>query len=106
MPNVVMEALAAAKPVVSTQVGGVAELVQDGKTGWLVPAREPSALSRAMAQLMALSPERREQMGQAGRAHVGTHYGLDAMASRWMALYRELLTPPGVPVGERAGEQR
>lgn len=95
MPNVVMEALAAARPVVSTRVGGVAELVQDGETGCLVPARDPKALSQAMHQLMTLPLERRQRMGMAGRDYLTAHYGLDAMANRWMALYSELLARRG-----------
>jgi glycosyltransferase involved in cell wall biosynthesis len=95
MPNVVMEALAAAKPVVSTRVGGVAELVQDGKTGWLVPARDPKALSQAMHRLMTLSETERQQMGWAGREHLRAHFGLEAMAHRWMTLYNDLLARKG-----------
>jgi glycosyltransferase involved in cell wall biosynthesis len=95
MPNVVMEALAAAKPVVSTRVGGVAELVQDGKTGWLVPARDPKALSQAMHRLMTLSETERQRMGWAGREHLSAHFGLEAMAHRWMTLYNDLLARKG-----------
>jgi glycosyltransferase involved in cell wall biosynthesis len=95
MPNVVMEALAAAKPVVSTRVGGVAELVQDGKTGWLVPARDPKALSQAMHRLMTLSEMERQRMGWAGREHLRAHFGLEAMAHRWMTLYNDLLARKG-----------
>jgi glycosyltransferase involved in cell wall biosynthesis len=95
MPNVVMEALAAAKPVVSTRVGGVAELVQDGKTGWLVPARDPKALSQAMHRLMTLSETERQRMGWAGREHLRAHFGLEAMAHRWMTLYNDLLARKG-----------
>lgn len=96
MPNVVMEALAAATPVVATGVGGVSELVEPGKSGLLVPARDPGALSQTMQRLMMLSVEQREQMGLAGRDHVSTHYGLGAMADRWMGLYEELLMQRGL----------
>lgn len=96
MPNVVMEALAAATPVVATQVGGVSELVEPGKSGLLVPARNPNALSQAMRQLMTLSAEQRRQMGLSGRDHVTAHYGLGAMAERWLALYGELLIQKGL----------
>jgi glycosyltransferase involved in cell wall biosynthesis len=92
MPNVVMEALSAGTPVVATEVGGVPELVTAGKSGLLAPPRNPPALSQAMRQLMALAPEQRQRMGQAGREHIEEHYALGAMANRWMALYRELLT--------------
>lgn len=97
MPNVVMEALAAARPVVATQVGGVSELVETGKSGLLVPASDPGALSQGMQQLMRLSLERRQQMGLRGRDHVAAHYSLGAMADRWMALYGELLIEKGLP---------
>ena len=96
MPNVVMEALASATPVVATRVGGVAELVEPRKSGLLVPPRDSDALSRAMLELMSLSTEQRRQMGLSGRDHVTARYGLGAMADRWMALYGELLTRKGV----------
>jgi glycosyltransferase involved in cell wall biosynthesis len=92
MPNVVMEALAAATPVVATRVGGVPELVQTGKSGLLVAPRDPSALCQAMRQLMSLSVEQRRAMGLSGREYVAANYSLQAMADRWMALYEELLS--------------
>ncbi len=96
MPNVVMEALAAAKPVVATQVGGVAELVQPGKSGLLVPPGDADALSGAMRELMSLSADHRRQMGMHGRNHIATNYGLATMADRWSALYRELMSKKGL----------
>jgi glycosyltransferase involved in cell wall biosynthesis len=98
MPNVVMEALAAARPVIATQVGGVAELVHTGKSGFLVPARAPLALTHAMQQLMSLPLEQRQEMGRRGRDHVAANYSLGAMADRWMALFGELLIHKGLPV--------
>jgi glycosyltransferase involved in cell wall biosynthesis len=95
MPNVVMEALSAGKPVVATRVGGVAELVQEGESGLLVPPGDAQALSRAMQQLMALPPEQRQRMGRAGRDHIEAHYALGAMARRWMTLYNDLLARRG-----------
>jgi glycosyltransferase involved in cell wall biosynthesis len=96
MPNVVMEALAAGTPVVATRVGGVPELVDSGRSGFVVPPRDPGALSQAMQQLMALPPEQRQKMGRTGRNHVSTHYSLAAMADRWMALYGQLFDRKGL----------
>jgi glycosyltransferase involved in cell wall biosynthesis len=92
MPNVVMEAMAAARPVVSTHVGGVAELVQAGTSGLLVSPRDPGALSQAMRHMMSLSEEERKEMGRSGRDHIVSHYTMGTMVNRWMTLYRELLT--------------
>lgn len=96
MPNVVMEALAAAVPVVATRVGGVPELVESGKSGFLAPPRNSAALSQAMRQLMSLSHEAQEQMGRYGRDHVAAQYGMRAMANRWIGLFDELLKQKGV----------
>jgi glycosyltransferase involved in cell wall biosynthesis len=100
MPNVVMEALAAARPVVATSVGGVPELVQPDVSGYLVPPRNPGALSQAMNRLMALPPEQRREMGLAGHRHVAANYALETMAQRWMTLYRELLLRRGLSVAD------
>jgi glycosyltransferase involved in cell wall biosynthesis len=96
MPNVVMEALAAAKPVVATRVGGVSELVETGKSGVLVPPRDPTALSQAMRQLMTLPAEQRREMGSRGRSRVAAQFSLGVMADRWMALYGQLLMQKGL----------
>ena len=66
-PLSILEAMAAALPVVASDVGGVAELVADGVTGLLVPAGEPAALARALARLLA-DAALRERMGAAGHA--------------------------------------
>jgi len=98
MPNVVMEALGAARPVVATQVGGVSELVTPEVSGWMVPPRDPGALSQAMERMMRLPAERRREMGLSGQRHVAQEYGLETMARRWMTLYRKLLQQRGLPV--------
>ncbi len=96
LPNTVMEAMAAAKPVVATNVGGVPELVQDGKTGYIVPPRNPEALALAMEKMMALSHEERSEMGKAGRAHIEANYSLERVVDQWEELYKELLQKKGL----------
>lgn len=67
LPVVLMEAMAMGRPVISTFVGGVPELVTP-ETGWLVPAGDDAALEAAIDAALALPPERLAEMGQAGRA--------------------------------------
>ena len=82
----ILEAMAAALPVVATTVGGNAEVVEDGRTGILVPARDPEALAGAMADLLA-SPERRRALGDAGRARAEQRFAFERMMSMYLAAY-------------------
>lgn len=115
MPIVLLEAAAAALPIVGTAVGGNEEVVCDGETGFLVPPRNHEALARAMLRLVGMSPVDRRSMGKRGLEHVQTHYGLNRVVDRWDAVYREVLarkglslTAPSTLVGssEVAGGQR
>jgi glycosyltransferase involved in cell wall biosynthesis len=104
MPNVVMEALTAAKPVVATRVGGLPELVDDGKSGFLVPSGEAAALAEAMGRVMSMPAQERDQMGMLGRHHVVSRYGLQFMADRWISLFGELLSTRGLPGSPPSGQ--
>ncbi len=73
MPTVLVEALARAVPVISTDVPGVPELVRDHLTGLLVPADDDAALADAMSQLLA-DPELARDLGRAGRDLVGSEF--------------------------------
>ncbi len=90
LPNVIMEALAAATPVVATQVGGVAELVKEGRSGHLVPPRDVPALADAMRRLMEMPVEERVRMGLSGRAHMEREYGVESITDMWESLYEDL----------------
>lgn len=70
LPMVIMEAMAAARPVIATYIAGTPELVQEGKTGWLVPAGDVSALAAAMDRMAKTPLATLSKMGQAGRARV------------------------------------
>lgn len=69
LPNVLLEALSQRLAVVATPVGAIGELIEDGRTGLLVPPEDPDALAAAIADL-AQDPERRRELGDAGRARV------------------------------------
>jgi glycosyltransferase involved in cell wall biosynthesis len=91
LPNVVMEALAAAKPVVATDVGGVRELVEENKSGFIVPAKSPDALSAAMEKLMILEALERQAIGKYGYEHVKKTYSLDSVTSQWENFFTALI---------------
>jgi glycosyltransferase involved in cell wall biosynthesis len=89
LPNVLLEAMAAGKPVVACQVPGVDEVVVHGQTGLLVPVKNPLELARAIRELLD-DPVKRFTMGQAGKERVRAEFSLDRMISQYDALYRSL----------------
>ena len=100
LPNVVMEVMTAAKPVVATCVGGVPELVQEGVNGYIVPPGDSEALAAAMMKMMALPEAERRAMGRAGRAHTKANYSLERVVDQWEALYRQLLQRKGISLSD------
>lgn len=86
LPLVVLEAMAQARPVVASAVGGTPELVVDGETGVLVPPGDVDALVTALAGLLA-DPDRARRLGEAGRRRVAEHFRADELAERVIGLY-------------------
>jgi glycosyltransferase involved in cell wall biosynthesis len=86
IPNVLVEAMAAGIPVVSTTVSGIPELVRDGENGLLVPPEDPAALADAIASLVA-DPTRAARIAAAGRATVAAEFDGDALAARMADLF-------------------
>jgi len=89
-PMSVMEAMAAGLPVVSTAVGGVPELVQEGATGRLVPSEDAGALAQAM-QALVDDPARRQAMGAAARQHAVARFDIRHTVRGYEQLYESLL---------------
>ena len=103
MPMVLLEASAAGLPIVATAVGGNREVVVDGESGYLVPARDDEALAAAMLRLCARSGAERRAMGEKGREHIRANYGVRRVADRWEELYQEVLAQrPGAPASMTA----
>jgi glycosyltransferase involved in cell wall biosynthesis len=100
-PVVAIEALAAGRPVVSTDVGGVADVVRDGADGLLVPPEDAPALAHALGRL-AGDRELRERLGAAGAADVPERYAVDRLIDDVDALYRRLLAEAGLPTPRAA----
>lgn len=90
MGRVILEAGAAGTPVVASAVGGIPEVVEDSRTGVLVPAKSPESIAEAVAALLE-EPARLEGMGRAARAFVVPAFGLDEMVVRIESLYEELI---------------
>jgi glycosyltransferase involved in cell wall biosynthesis len=87
LPIAVLEAMAAGKPVVATNVGDLHVLVRDGETGRLVPPADAAALADGMCDLLA-DPARSNALGQTARDFVAGHFSLDAMVAAHEAMYR------------------
>jgi glycosyltransferase involved in cell wall biosynthesis len=88
MPYALLEALAAQRPVVATQVLGSEELIQDGVTGLLVPPADPTALSSAILKLLD-DRTLAHRLAEAGRDLVEREYNQSAMARQIMQLYQQ-----------------
>jgi glycosyltransferase involved in cell wall biosynthesis len=82
-----LEAMAYARPVVATNVGGLRDLVVDGETGLVVPPRDPAALRAALRRLLS-DAELRRRLGAAGRERARDHFSWDAVTDATIAAYR------------------
>jgi colanic acid/amylovoran biosynthesis glycosyltransferase len=89
LPVVIMEALALGRPVLSTYVAGIPELVVPGESGWLVPAGSIGALVEAMREALAAPTHVLDRMGRAGRARVLGLHDADAIARDLSGLFRD-----------------
>ncbi|MBY8978160.1 glycosyltransferase family 4 protein [Rhodobacteraceae bacterium NNCM2] len=80
LPIVIMEALALGRPVITTYIAGIPELVDAG-CGWILPAGDEAALARALGEVMAASPEKLAEMGREGRTRVEAQHDQNANAA-------------------------
>lgn len=98
-PNVVLEALAAGLPVVSTMLPGVCDLVVEGETGWLVPVADAEAMSRALDCAFA-KPALRELMSLKARDRLrGTAHGWAATGWRYDQIFHSCIQSPADAIG-------
>lgn len=88
-PMAIIEGMAAAKPVVATAVGGIPDLVRDGKTGYLVPVGDDAAMADRMLQLLCDNNTRRS-MGKHGRQIARQRFSADQIAQTYVDLYRRV----------------
>jgi len=90
MPMVLMQAMAHAQPAVATNVGGVADLIDDNKTGILTPPEDDSSMSSAIARILR-NPELSKQLGAAAKMKAEKEFGLEKMIGAYQKLYLDLL---------------
>jgi glycosyltransferase involved in cell wall biosynthesis len=90
MPNAILEAMASGLSVVATAVGGTSEVIEEGVTGHLVPARDPDALADALAELVS-DRAKRLAMGEAGRARVQRFFSITQMVQSTEVLLDDVL---------------
>ena len=93
LPLAAVEALAAARPIVATEVGGTPEVVQNDQTGLLVPPGNPAALAEAMDRVLS-DPGLALRLGTSGRTFVERHFDVRTQVERTVALYRDLTMRP------------
>lgn len=92
-PVVLMEAQATGLPVISTYHSGIPEVVIDGKSGFLVPEKDVTALAEKLKYLIE-HPETRNKMGKAGRQHIDEKYNIHKLNQKLVTIYENLLEPP------------
>jgi glycosyltransferase involved in cell wall biosynthesis len=91
-PVALIEAMAASKPVVAPQVGGIRDLIIQEETGLLVPPKDSSSLAQGISRILSLPLSARLAMGKTGRARVYPKYHITTLVKNIEALYEELLT--------------
>jgi glycosyltransferase involved in cell wall biosynthesis len=92
-PTVILEAMASARPVVSTRLAGIPELVVDGQTGMLAPAGDSTALARALEQLLR-DPELRLRFGDAGRTRIEQDFRIEQTVAPLINLFEKNSAKP------------
>lgn len=90
LSNAVLEYMAAGRPVVSTDVGGIREAVVDGETGYLVGVRDDPALAERVISLLE-DPETARLMGERGRSRARDHFSCRLLLERTVCLYESVL---------------
>ena len=100
MPLVILEAMEAAVPVIASRVSGIPEVVEDGVTGWLVPAENIDELARALAEVWR-DPEESSRRGAAGRQRLERDFSSSAASRIWLREMREAKVPALTQESER-----
>ena len=90
IPMALLEAMRAGCPIIASAVGGIPEVIRDGKEGMLVPSKDPESLAQAIGAMYASASDR-VRFRRAGMERVATEFGIERMALRTKEFYRDLL---------------
>jgi starch synthase len=93
--------MAMAKPLVGTRIGGIPEIIDDGRTGLLVEPRDPGQLAEALSSLLQ-APARAAEMGAAARQRVLREFSWTAIGRRTVEVYERLLQQPAPALSRAA----
>ncbi|MGC9330027.1 MAG: N-acetyl-alpha-D-glucosaminyl L-malate synthase BshA, partial [Candidatus Hinthialibacter sp.] len=86
----IAEAMACETPVVSTCVGGIPEVIQDGITGYLEPVGDIQALAQAALSILC-NPQKQVEMGKAARKHIRNRFDLESITDEYLSLYKRVI---------------
>ena len=89
-PNVVLEAMAAGLPIAATNVGGVPEILEQGKTGLLVPSRDTAAMAATIRELLT-DAELGQRLGESAQAEARRNYTLESYRRKLVRFYQDTL---------------
>ena len=89
LPNTIMEALSCGIPCLGFRVGGIPEMIDHGKNGYVAAAKDANDLCEGLHQMLDASNH--DQLAQAARTKVLDHYSFDRVGQRYLALYRQAL---------------
>jgi glycosyltransferase involved in cell wall biosynthesis len=103
LPLSILEAMAAGKPVIATNVGGVSEVIEDRRTGFIVPPKDPEALANRILRVLT-DQAVAEGLGTAGKKKVERDFSLETMTKQYEALYEEACLEWGKPRAEETRE--
>jgi glycosyltransferase involved in cell wall biosynthesis len=101
-PKSILEAQARGKVVITTAIGGLPEMVEDGVTGYVVPPNDAVALGAAIARVLDMSDAERDRLGEAARQRALSTFTRDRYFSEMTAIYQNLLSRPQAAFAETA----
>ncbi len=101
LPIVIMEAMALRRPIISTFVAGIPELVIPGEHGWLIPAGDVEALAQAMQNCLDAAPETIARMGEAAHERVRSRHNVETQATQLGALFQAAVDRGDHPIAQQ-----